>query len=106
MKLKVTQCLITLGLGFFLIVQSKISYIYYNDERKVYQMFIKLIKKNLENIIIALFAITLLVIAIFFGGKNIASREAYLKAEVQVRSELLQQRSTTKDLEQWYRDQQ
>lgn len=68
-------------------------------------MFIKFIKKNLDNIIIALFAISLLFIAIFFGGKNIASREAYIKAEVDVRSELLQQHAKSIDLQKWYVDQ-
>ena len=68
-------------------------------------MFIKFIKKNLDNILIALFAISLLFIAIFFGGKNIASRESYLKAEVQVRSTALQQRDLNNDLQKWYEDQ-
>lgn len=68
-------------------------------------MFIKFIKKNLDNIIIALFAITLLFIGIFFGGKNIASRESYFRAEVEVRSTMLQQRSTAVDLQKWYVDQ-
>ena len=68
-------------------------------------MFIKLIKKNLENILIALFAISLLFIAIFFGGKNIASRESYLRAEAEVRSTMLQQKDLNNDLEKWYQDQ-
>ena len=69
-----------------------------------YIMF-KFIKKNLENIIIILFAITLLVMAIFFGGKNIAFRESYLRAEAEVRSQMLQQKNLSNDLQKWYEDQ-
>lgn len=68
-------------------------------------MFIKFIKKNLENIVIALFAITLLFIGIFFGSKNIESEESHLKAEVQMRSTMLQQKSTINDLQKWYANQ-
>lgn len=68
-------------------------------------MFIKFIKKNLDNIIIALFAISILFIGIFFGGKNIASREAYLRAEAKIRSTDLQQRDLNNDLQKWYEDQ-
>lgn len=69
-------------------------------------MLVNFIKKNLDNIIITLFVIIILCIAFFFGGENIKSEEACLKAEVETRSIILQQRSTAKDLEQWYRDQQ
>lgn len=68
-------------------------------------LIINFIKKNLENILIALFAISLLFIAIFFGGKNIASRESYLRAEAEVRSTTLQQRDLNNDLQKWYVDQ-
>lgn len=68
-------------------------------------MFIKFIKKNLENIIISLFAISLLIIAIFFGSKNIESEESYLRAEAEVRSQILQQRDLKNDLQKWYADQ-
>ena len=68
-------------------------------------MVIKFIKKNLENILIALFAITLLVIAIFLGGENINSEESYLRAEAEVRSTMLQQKDLSNDLQKWYEDQ-
>ncbi len=68
-------------------------------------MVIKFIKKNLENILIALFAITLLVIAIFLGGENIKSEESYLRAEAEVRSTMLQQKDLSNDLQKWYEDQ-
>lgn len=60
---------------------------------------------KVTRIILAAFAAICLFVALFFGGKNIASREAYIKAEVQVRSELLQQHSTTIDLQKWYANQ-
>lgn len=68
-------------------------------------MFIKFIKKNLENIVIALFAISLLFIAIFFGRDNVKSEEAYFRAEAVVRSVDLQQRDLNNDLQKWYEDQ-
>lgn len=57
---------------------------------------------KIARIILATFAGIILFIAFYFGENNIRSRESYLKAEVQVRSELLQQRSTSIDLQKWY----
>lgn len=68
-------------------------------------MFIKFIKKNLDNILIALFAISLLFIGIFFGRDNVKSEEAYFRAEAVVRSTDLQQRDLNNDLQKWYTDQ-
>lgn len=56
-------------------------------------------------IILAAFAAICLFIAFYFGGDNIKSEEACLKAEVEARSTTLQQRSTAQDLEKWYEDQ-
>ena len=70
--------------------------------------FIKMDQKTFNKIgyiCLISFLIFIISITIFFGGDNIKSREAYIKADVNVRSELLQQRSTNIDLEKRYQDQ-
>lgn len=61
---------------------------------------------KVARIILAAFAAICLFIVFYFGGENIKSEESYLKAEVEARSTTLQQRTTTKDLQKWYEDQQ
>lgn len=72
-----------------------------NPESREYKTAVKVAR-----ILLAAFAAIVLFIAFYFGGENIKSEESYLKAEVEVRSQVLQQQKINKDLEQWYRDQQ
>lgn len=71
-----------------------------DPENKQYKIAVKVAR-----IILAAFAAICLFIAFYFGGENIKSEEACLKAEVETRSIMLQQRNTTKDLQKWYEDQ-
>lgn len=71
-----------------------------NPESKQYKTAVKVAR-----IILAAFAAICLFIAFYFGGENIKSEESYLKAEAEVRSQMLQQRDLNNDLQKWYVDQ-
>lgn len=61
---------------------------------------------KVARILLAAFAAICLFIAFYFGGENIKSEESYLRAEVQVRSTMLQQKDLNNDLQKWYQNQQ